>query len=61
MRLSIILEITRIGNAQKVTAVDEYSGTEVSFIAPVNAPRSEIDRLARAKLIYVMNKKSADS
>lgn len=61
MRLSIILEITRIGNAQKVTAIDEISGREVSFIAPVNAPRSEIEKLARAKLIYVLSKKSADS
>lgn len=61
MRLSIILEITRIGNFQKVTAVDEFSGTEVSFMAPVNAMRSEIEKLARAKLLYVLKRKSADS
>lgn len=61
MALSIILEITRIGNSQKVTAIDEKSGTEVSFIAPVSALRSDIERLARAKLTYVINKKPAES
>lgn len=61
MRLSIILEITRIGNFQKVTAVDEVSGKEVSFMAPLNAMRSDIEKLARAKLLYVLNRKSAES
>jgi hypothetical protein len=61
MRLSIILEITRIGNFQKVTAVDEISGKEVSFMAPLNAMRSDIEKLARAKLLYVLNRKSAES
>lgn len=61
MRLSIILEITRIGNFQKVTAVDEISGKEVSFMAPINAMRSDIEKLARAKLLYVLNRKSAES
>lgn len=61
MRLNIILEITRIGNFQKVTAVDEISGKEVSFMAPLNAMRSDIEKLARAKLLYVLNRKSAES
>ena len=61
MAQSIILEITRIGNSQKVTAIDEITGTEVSFIAPVSALRIDIERLARAKLTYVINKKSAES
>jgi hypothetical protein len=59
--MSILLEIHQIGNALKVTAVDEATGTEVSFVAPAAATRLEIDRLARSKLAYVMRRKSADS
>ena len=57
MAMRIILEITRIGQSQKVSAVDEISGTEVSFIAPVSALRLDIERLARAKLAYVIEKR----
>jgi len=59
--MTILLEITRMGNAQKVTAVDPVSGLEVSFVAPLTAGRMEIDRLARAKLAYVMRRKSAET
>jgi len=61
MSSSIILEISRVGNSQKVTAVDEETGVEVSFIAPVSAPRMDIERLARSKIAYVIRKKSAES
>jgi len=54
----IILELTTIGASQKVTAVDEASGTEVSFIAPAAAAHADIERLARAKLDYVLKRKS---
>ena len=54
----IILELTTIGASQKVTAVDEASGAEVSFIAPAATARADIERLARAKLDYVLKKKS---
>ena len=54
---NIILELTTIGPSQKVTAVDEETGAEVSFVAPANAPRSDIERLARSKLDYVLKKK----
>lgn len=57
----IILEMTTYGASQKVTAVDEATGTEVSFIAPVSALRADIERLARSKLAYVMQKKSGDT
>jgi hypothetical protein len=50
-----------VGNSQKVTAVDEDTGVEVSFIAPVSAPRMDIERLARSKIAYVIRKKSAES
>jgi hypothetical protein len=57
-RRGIILEIVAIGASQKVTAVDEATGTEVSFIAPASAARADIERLARSKLAYVLQKKS---
>jgi hypothetical protein len=50
-----------IGASQKVTAVDEATGTEVSFIAPANAARADIERLARSKLAYVLQRKSGDA
>jgi hypothetical protein len=52
----IILELTTIGASQKVTAVDEETGLEVSFVAPATAARADIERLARAKLDYVRKK-----
>ncbi|GEM_PF-3641672 len=55
----IILELTRIGSSQKVTAIDEDTGTEVSFISPASAARADIERLARSKLDYVIKKNLA--
>ena len=60
-RRRIILEVTTVGASQKVTAVDEATGTEVSFIAPASAARADIERLARSKLAYVLRKKSGGS
>ena len=57
-RGGIILEMTSIGSSLKVTAIDEATGTEVSFIAPATAARSDLERLARSKLDYVSKKKS---
>lgn len=54
----IILELTTIGSSQKVTAIDEDTGTEVSFVAPANAARGDIERLARSKLNYVIQKQN---
>jgi hypothetical protein len=46
----IYLEITEIGKALRVAAVDAASGEEVVFQAPSHTPRAEIERLAVAKL-----------
>ncbi len=54
----VILEMTTIGSSQKVTAVDEKTGTEVSFIVPASTARADIERLARAKLDYVLKKQN---
>jgi hypothetical protein len=54
----IILELTTVGSSQKATAIDEETGVEVSFVAPANAARADIERLARSKLNYVLQKKN---
>ncbi|MBL8781378.1 MAG: hypothetical protein JNL06_10620 [Alphaproteobacteria bacterium] len=57
----IILEMTTVGSSQKVTAIDEQTGVEVSFVAPASAPRADLERLARSKLNYVLHKKNGDA
>jgi hypothetical protein len=53
---SILLEIITIGSSLKVAAVDEETGLEVSFVAPANTSRADLERLARSKLAYVAKK-----
>lgn len=53
----IFIETRRIGATLRVTAIDADSGTEVTFQAPASAGREELQRLAAAKLRYVMSKK----
>lgn len=55
----ILLEMTAIGSSLKVTAVDEETGLEVSFVVPANTSRPDIDRLAKSKLAYVAKKNGA--
>lgn len=52
----ILFQIIRIGNAVKVIAVDEVTGTEISLIAPANTPLVSLKAAAKKKLAYVMNK-----
>ncbi len=54
----ILIEIASFGSSLKVTAVDEASGVEISFIAPAKTSRADIRQLAKAKLRYVLAKKS---
>ncbi len=53
--------MTTVGSSQKVTVIDEQTGMEVSFIAPASAARADIERLARSKLNYVLEKKNRDA
>lgn len=53
----VLLEMKPIGRQMKVTALDPVSLTEVSFIAPSNAVRTDVKRLAISKLSYVIRKK----
>ena len=57
-RGGLLLELATFGASVKVTAIDEASGVEISFIAPASASRSDVERLARSKLRYVLAKKN---
>lgn len=46
----VIFEIRRIGDIQRVAAIDVISGVEVVLQAPASASRREVEALALAKL-----------
>lgn len=46
----VIFEITRIGDAQRVAAIDVASGIEVVVQAPANAALADVRTLALRKL-----------
>jgi hypothetical protein len=56
--VEIILEINRIGGALEVRAVSAGDGLEVTFPAPANAPKADLERVARSKLAYVRGRRS---
>ncbi len=56
----ILIQTSRMGGAVEVRAVAADDGLEVSFTAPANAMRSDLERLARAKLDYVRRRQSQE-
>ena len=46
----ILLEFVRVGVQLRVSAIDAKTGVEVVIVAPANAPRSQIEKVAVAKL-----------
>jgi len=46
----VIFEITRIGDAQRVAAIDVATGVEVVLQAPANAALADVRALALRKL-----------
>jgi hypothetical protein len=46
----VYFELTQVGTAVKVVAIDGGSGIEVSIVGPASAARSDLERLALAKL-----------
>ncbi len=50
----VIFEITRIGDAQRVAAVDVATGIEVVVQAPANAALADVRALALRKLKRVL-------
>lgn len=53
---AIIFEFHQIGHSVKVTAVDEATGHEVSIVGPAAAMRSDLEKVARAKLMRALEK-----
>jgi hypothetical protein len=46
----VLFEFVRIGMQMRVSAIDPKTGMEVVIVAPANAPRSQIEKVAMAKL-----------
>ncbi len=46
----VLFEFVRVGVQMRVSAIDSRTGTEVVIVAPANAPRSQIEQVALAKL-----------
>jgi len=47
----VLFEFTAIDRCMKVVAIHAASGTEVSVVAPANAARADLQRLALQKLL----------
>lgn len=47
---TVLFEFVQLGQQMRVAAIDEATGTEVVVIAPLNAARGHMERLALAKL-----------
>ena len=52
----VIFEFQFMPHAVKVSAIDADSGTEVSIMGPRNASQADLERTAKAKLAWVMQK-----
>ncbi len=57
--LEVLIEMRRVGNSLRVSAIDPISGTEVTMVTPHNTKISDIKRIAARKLAYVLGKKPA--
>jgi len=56
----VIFEITRIGDIQRVAAVDVSSGVEVVIQAPANASLADVRALALRKLQRALERPEDD-
>jgi hypothetical protein len=55
---AVIFELVQIGGSVKITAIDPASFTEVTTVGSPKVSETELKRLARRKLEYVLNKKA---
>lgn len=55
----VIFEITRIGDAQRVAAIDVASGVEVVVQAPASAALADVRALALRKLERALSENGA--
>lgn len=56
---NVLLELRPFGPAVQVAAVDEATGIEVSFQAPRQTAMDSLQRLAKQKLRYVIERNKA--
>ncbi|MBV1886803.1 MAG: hypothetical protein KUG61_06960 [Parvibaculaceae bacterium] len=54
----VIFEMISSGNATKVSAIDGASGFEVCIVGSSKESQAELQRVALAKLDFVMNKQN---
>jgi hypothetical protein len=52
--LEVIFEITRVGDAQRVAAIDVATGVEVVIQAPAHAALADVRALALRKLEWAL-------
>lgn len=57
----VIFEITRLGDLQRVAAIDVETGTEVVIQAPANAALADVRALALRKLELRLAREQAGS
>lgn len=55
----VIVEFVRLGGSVRVAAVDVASGEEVVIAGPVNAPQTDLERVALRKLARRLKQLSA--
>lgn len=53
----VIVEFVSVGRHLRVTAIDEYTGTEATIVGDPAMSQQYLKRQAVKKLIYVMEKK----
>jgi hypothetical protein len=57
---AVFLEFVRVGASVEVRAVDEETGLEAVAIAPADAARADVERLALRKLAWLLGKKKGE-
>lgn len=56
----VLFEFVQMGQQMRVAAIDEATGIEVVVIAPLNATKLQMQRLAMAKLRRRLEDKGPD-
>ncbi len=54
----VLIEIQRVGNAVKVTAMDPVTLTEATIVGSPQESEETLKRTAMQKLLYLLNKKT---
>lgn len=58
---AVILEFVRVGSSVEVRAVDEATGLEAVAVAPADAARGDMERLALRKLAWLIGKQKGET